>query len=95
MISLPSAHLSTNMAGDNRSYVESNATTASQVSVPSSANGSTPTVKANAEMVEKEFQSLKREREIYAMEKKVLLDLLNAHCDEIDAVNSTKWQLEK
>jgi myosin heavy subunit len=44
---------------------------------------------------EKEVSSLRREKELYVAEKKVLLELLSSQCDEMDAVEAAKKESDK
>jgi hypothetical protein len=58
-------------------------------------NGSQQTSFINIDVLEREINSLRREKELYVAEKRVLLELLSSQCDEMDSVEASRKETDR
>jgi myosin heavy subunit len=58
-------------------------------------NGSQQTSFVNIDVLEREINSLRREKELYVAEKRVLLELLSSQCDEMDSVEASRKETDR
>ena len=78
-------------SGSSRS-VPSSATTSASLNSPGTSSVLASTDITN---LEKDIAKLKKEKELYSSEKKILMEMLGNQCEELDAAEATNYELEK